>query len=82
MLLDYTGHPQIKRKIYTFATPDEIRAKLGSDHVAWIMRSPNPIGHARARAAGEWDANNLESMSAYERLATLIETGEIAPGIE
>lgn len=78
MLIDYTGHPQIKRKIYARATPDEVRAKLGSDHVAWILRLPNPTGHARARAAGEWDANNLESMSAYERLAVLIELREIS----
>lgn len=79
MITDWpNGHCQSPKRSYRLATPDELRAKLGADHVAWILRLPNPVMACRGRARGYWDANDLETMSAYDRLADLIEYGVIA----
>lgn len=75
--LPWIGHPQARRRDYSNASPTQVKDKLGTDHVEWILRQPHPAATARGRARGEWDANNLETMSAYERLADLIDAGRI-----
>ena len=75
--LEDTGHWQQQRKSYQRATPAQVIRKLGADHVAYILRQPAPAHTARGRARGMWDANDLETMSAYDRLAILIDEGRI-----
>ncbi len=66
---------------YRNATAGEVIARFtkggGANHLAWIMSQPNPATTARSRARGCWDANMGETCSAYERLADLIDAGEI-----
>lgn len=72
-------HPQSRHMTFARAYPWEVIRRLGADHVAWILLSSNhPAITARSRARGMWDANELESESAYRRLADLIESGEIS----
>lgn len=47
-------------------------AELGTDHIAWICEQPNPAITASSRARGMWDANRLDTMAAYDRLAELL----------
>lgn len=70
---------------YSKATAAEIIERFTRDgrlanHLEWIMSQPNPAITARSRARGCWDANLGESCSAYERLADLIDAGEIHQG--
>lgn len=47
-----------------------IIARLGADHVAWVLRFGELAhGVASSRAVGQWDANNVESCAAYNALA-------------
>lgn len=71
------GYAHQWRYSFAQATADELRARFG-DHLDWILRQPNPAATARGRAHGAWDANELELMSAYDRVADLIELGELA----
>lgn len=75
--LEDTGHWQQPRKSYQRATPTQVIAKLGADHVAWILNQPQPAQTARGRSSGMWDANDLETMSAYDRLVVLIDEDRI-----
>jgi hypothetical protein len=71
------GHWQARYMSHARARLWEVVRKLGADHLAWLLTQRNPAAVARGRARGAWDANNFELESAYERLETLIETGEL-----
>lgn len=49
-------------------TMAQIRAKLGNDHVDWLLAQPAPEAVCDARAAGHWDANLLEAETCYRAL--------------
>jgi hypothetical protein len=72
MITRHCNHFQCPWYTYRDATVDEVIAKLGADHVAWLLRFPRPDLVAEGRARGEWTANNLETMSAYERFIVLV----------
>ena len=48
-------------------------------HLTWILRQPRPEITCSSRARGCWDANLLEDMAKYERLAALIRDGAFTP---
>lgn len=70
--LPWTGHWQARRRDYSQATMEQLRERLGADHVAWILAQRCPVAVASGRSRGCWDANDLEAMSAYDRLAALL----------
>ena len=43
----------------------EAEQYLGADHVAWILRQPEPMAACERYAMGAWHANDLRSQSAY-----------------
>lgn len=47
-------------------------AKLGEDHVAYILSCARPIDVCRSRATGQWDCNEPESYAAYHAIGDII----------
>lgn len=55
------------------AIPQRIADRLGSDHIAYILRLDRPQGFILGRIAGNWDANECESQAAYEALLDVLD---------
>lgn len=72
MIEPHCDHFQCRSMSYRHATAREIFDRFGESHMRWIFSHDRPDLVCEGRARGEWDANNLEAMSAYERLAVLI----------
>lgn len=59
----------------------EFRERWGTGmnpHLDWILSTPDPAITCDSRAVGCWDANLLDEMAMYERLAELIRAGAFA----
>ena len=63
--------------------PARVLDYLGADHVAWLRSDGDERAavHAEGRAAGAWDANNVESYAAYRVLAAALRAGPGFAGV-
>jgi hypothetical protein len=63
----------------THLSLEEIKKRLGADHVEHILGKEHPELFCDCRADGWWMANDGESYCAYRSLARAIRAGEVSP---